>query len=1069
MLEYQHLLQEGKSSGAVKVLGLDKIKMLQAADTRNVRKGVLSFIDHKVKPVSIGDIASFIAKSCNNYGIALGKPSPRSLMKIIHSGNHNITVVTDLKNYGETGLGRRKVIKTMDLPYLEPRMSTMLKTDKLIFESEQTRDNNIPFRLVRVISSIVRRNPSISQALSLICAIMGYAVPVLINSESSSTDRVRMFKSKPDITLNIPPIHKARSTVLMRNEIRGLYTSSYDMDRTSLEYFSDVASYMEISALGSYRNEGSCKKNIVNIKILKPELIMSTDEMLQLYPLPDIKYNIPRNERVMIELRIAHEREMSEMRRINSATDMSTKDSTELDVLLEYYAEKILKKIKYVMSGFYQHDDLPSIITETTSLNYNREIYRKVMIKLIRLNGYKNLDNENVKEADNEFEDAKSKVYEKLFVIKHMLPNVLLEPDIMVSITRMEVLNYIGISDLVSTLFNKERIMVIDSGLVHGRDPVANTVKNIIRKTISQIYDECYDHGWDHSYKVVDGVLLRSANEKIIKIDSLLDMLSVAYDSVRRSIHRNQFYNKTTFEIIYYKLLIASTIGFCDVGEAESDDEYYDDVVDDDDIISQGAATNIKIIPSGSYFLTVNQIEYFISQHKTIEKRDLGPDHIKLLSAPLPHRSCLRAEIYRNNKKIRRPLGSIEELYLLARTEQHYFSNILARIISSSVTTIDRRSLTDTDVDYIKLIGTLPPPRNPSTYTYGREDHKNYYTIQSMWANLLLLMRSEGFNSIKLIDSVPVDMINTMNREILTSERSIPVNYRITEQNSISLVHEVFSDPISAVSSYANISSLGPNFLSLLASDNYYVVAGAVLIEIDNVKESEPSEDFINLSQALSLFPSSLNDHLNSLLSASGSYAHFRRHASTSMPNIKIGNLTICQTARNPQVIKEAPMIVAASVLSSSSCTISQALWSWYLLDGFLKGISLEGIRESYEKDIISYDNADKRGKRMMIAALKANASSVRMYFLINPVSSSMSMDISDYLNYPDDSVLGLGSQLTSYYVKADTLSIKQLISLGSRLGDDDDSNEVIFPSVENIDMINDILPGHLQLEDRRK
>jgi len=401
----------------------------------------------------------------------------------------------------------------------------------------------------------------------------------------------------------------------------------------------------------------------------------------------------------------------------------------------------------------------------------------------------------------------------------------------------------------------------------------------------------------------------------------------------------------------------------------------------------------------------------------------------------------------------------LSSLYNESVTIQHLFNNLLAGIVSKNVIAVDRRSLSDNNIDYVKFIGSLPSAPSPNTYTKSSEFTYNTWAADCMWANLLLLMRSEGFERIKLKGDHRSEILNKKIAEVLTDNDSIPCSFRSIKASEISLIYETFNSPVLATSAYSNISSIGMNNLTIIGHDGLYYVVGALISSSDDIRESLPDMNYISETQARTVIPSSNSDHLNSLLATTGSYVHHKEILKLIRPTLDIGKLTIAQVSRAPYVLADGPEIIAASILSSSDCTYAQGLWSWYLLDGYLRGKNLSDIRQLYNTDMDNFMSQSPRGKRAMLTGFKTYASSVRTYFYLNPVSASMDVDVSRYLELPPGSPSELNIPISFTVRNIVTLNILHMISLRGKMGEDDDIESFMFPDQPTIDRFNRILP----------
>jgi hypothetical protein len=978
MIEYTAMMQEGRSKGAAKLLGKETIRRLQHKESRSSKITLQAYKSHETTECTVIDLLKIANKSLSLSGLSTPKPSIRSMLRRSCRGGHSLSVIINLVDDAKVGLGRKRPGTSQNLSYLEPTMSSKSVADRIVFESEQSRDNKIPYRLMKVVTGIIRHNSSVSMQISNICNILGSDIPDLAPFNMAGIDRLRSWRSKPDITLSIPAIVKARSTVIMGSYIASMYQSGSNINRTTLEYIALAATSEDISASRLLSKPPKLEKDVyyycVNslLEHLSDTKLTSIKEPPSVKPIGNVQHEIKILEKFT--------REMKDEMLFDSLQSIENIEVSDMNMLIEFFANKCYSQIAFRKGGYMDMDKIESTYSGTTSVSLNLEIHRMVAIKLI------------VKSYNTHptLQGSKAEVMEDLSAMAGGLSESISKH--VLGIPDQDVYDYIRGRDLADSLFTSTKLYVIDDGRYHGDDRVIRNVKKILAHTIKDVYNVANGTNgkkWQTQYATDQEKLKRTSHG--LSTDMVLDILSVGYDSSRRSSHRATLHNKSTFEIIAYQMLTAilrdhtshvdePVISTVSQEDSDSDDEANLDLGAPD----PRGETGDPMPPEDVEFL--------------LRMSSWGPDHKKIISSRIPIRSNRRSMIYAKTPKLGNRIHDRSARWALAVDMQHIYYNVISKVLGTKLRLISRSSSAELPANLIGRISSLPSPRYHRCPMMSADTGYIFSddAMKIAWAHVKMLCVTEDIDSITT-KNIPATLIDYSVENLLFSPNGASLLFGSYKKNSMTMFIEACRKPSDACCIVAHNSTMGNISTSVIKSDDVYYAVGAVLVQEDLFDAITPYEGYIEENAARFAMPCNNSDHLGSILADSGSYMHARIEARSRSYPFEDYGLTIKQQRQTNVIVKDNSMIAIAAALASGGSTYAQSYFASLLVEEHLRGGTLDDAREQFKDSMHMVEIGTKKMRNLLVRGIKLSASSVRSYFYYNPVSSSTSLDVCDY------------------------------------------------------------------------
>ena len=93
---------------------------------------------------------------------------------------------------------------------------------------------------------------------------------------------------------------------------------------------------------------------------------------------------------------------------------------------------------------------------------------------------------------------------------------------------------------------------------------------------------------------------------------------------------------------------------------------------------------------------------------------------------------------------------------------------------------------------------------------------------------------------------------------------------------------------------------------------------------------------------------------------------------------------------------KNSPLLGICSALVSGSTTIAQSYLAYCLLRSHLAGQTESEGREYFVSEMTTYENSPTNIKRLVKDGFTLRASSVRTYFLLNPIVTSLTSSLNE-------------------------------------------------------------------------
>jgi len=1038
MSDYQAVVQEGKSKGAVKLLGKGELMRYQSMDTKAVQQGIRRYCEHTGRAGDLPELLGSINRLLRSNGFSVIKPSLRALVKIVTQPRSDIKVFISRENISDSGLGSRRPHTFFNLPFLQPLSGSGLKADRIIFDSESRNDKQVPHKLLELVSSIVSRHPSVSKHLSTICGILGSPLPDLLGFSGANINRSRVRSRKQDISNVVPPILIARSKVNLGSDLLRAYTSKQNMDRTTIEYFAKAVAAIEFMNLNFMCERPSTEAFRISMNVSDFDVALFDPEMFSIAPSPQFDTVVGVGARRERELMDTFAKSIREQRVLDDVISLDNCDRETLNLFTRYLAMKLVKKVKRRLNAAHTVDNLQPVQLVTSSETYNQGIIQEAALQLVVDASVKNhvWSKKQYEEVVQVILKSRDEVCEELRALYESLPTGFYVDVGSVSVEG--VVNALNERQVSSSLFSSSKILVSDRGDMHGRDPVISQAAYVARKTISELYRISNEEDWRARFTVTDSAISKAANSGV-DADDVLDMLHICHDSLRRSNHRKELYNKTTFIIYSYMLHCCTGPGHEAIkveGVPEGSDSEEEEVTE---------------LQSSAYQLSTSEIEQFLLRNPL-----LGPDHRKILIGITPPKVTLRIGIYR---KMRKKLPNPDP-YSYATTTQGIFYAMLSTVLSNKIVTINVKNIPVHALDYSAVRPFLPAAPYPNTIVSGDGMSFDPLSLQLSWANIQTLMLREGIVSIRFSKEVDREVINTKLDSIAVSLTGIDLHVDSGPGGSLCFICEKFLTARAALLSLACHVTYGECELSVVRvnRDNYdwYVLCGGIISPEQCLTEMSYEElvrrdpDWITEKRAMQFVPSSVDDHITSVLASNGSYRHMVLEASPTRYMHDALGINVRSVSRPAVVLNSSPMIAAAAAMSSAGTTVGQSYWAHVLLETHATGGDLATARETYISDIDDLSAANPRRRATLILGMEASAARVRSYFVYNPVIQSVDLVVPDDMLAPPPTTLPeFRRNLDFAYIPARTHPISRLIEaisvdevvdvLSDRLGDADD------------------------------
>jgi len=1038
MIAFELALSEGRSKGALKQLGHDKLRSLQAKDTRLVKQAIDQFKSFSSTNTSVNELINRVSNQLVRKGFLPLRLAPRSYISLTDTGKYMVNVIVDLIDHAGTGLGSVPPATSFNLPYYHEAMQVGASLDKLEFSSENSDDNNIPYKLIKQVSLILSHNPEASIPLRAIVAYLGYSAPSVVATGGAGTSRIRAMSNKSDINLNINPMFMARSTVLPNHEMEKIFSSGESMNRTLLSPYSIALASEIVTLSGCLHLKPQTGKLIVSYSISNPECIF---KVTRIKARSYIEVPIPRHTIRPDKLRDMSRKLEDDFLcrdRVDNILDIGGTTPESLPILMKFLAGKIKRRIEYRVSGITTEDNLQPAYIETSALQLNLSTYRETIMLLM----------EDDFRSGKELSDCKTALVNKLRERLVRLPVEFLSEDVMNSIVTRDMLRHCTIVSASDSLFGNSQVLVVDNGFKHAINPYYRGVRCLLDQTIKRMYQKGFDEKWkeDRVGKITLelGSNKLSMSERGISMDNLITWCAIGYDSIRGSSHRRLTYNPTTYTILYVKYLYSLTLGpelsekgadtgikkgpslndstkviyeagrgelvsggLCGSEQISYDNNNYSGT-GEEDLMDDGDESEIydgfpNDDDNDAYKIPNDICEYLINRHK------LGPDHQRLLKSSLSGKSRTRSGVIRRlmvkQPYLVPPHRSADEVWDDARNSQSVYKETVETVISRKITILDKRFVPDKISDYQIMKAFLPQSINPgyarNPFDFGLDT--NMTSI--IWYHLIILQLSEGIDVVSL-ENLPNKLVNSIPKTISLSLDGMPVRYRNCNSAGIMIVNEYYSTASKAVSSLADLSVVGPYSLDVIQDNDGFRLLGVVLLTgpIDPNHELNPKFD--NEDFAMSMVPGSIEAYIVMLSSRSGCYLGRSASVAPQSSMVEYGGLTIITKSRRTKHIRGHNLLRAASLLASGGNTYAQAIYSYCLVKAHLNGGNLESARNFFEK-ITDLSSIQSRSSKMdRITALKTAASCVRGYFSVNPLDSYIDDEpLSDYVITPDCSI----------------------------------------------------------------
>lgn len=1044
MISYLREQDITRGRGAAKLLDKEDLVHLQGEDSRRVRRAYSYWRDASITGGSSTVLMLLRKLEASLKSCGLAKPAPSILAYAGYGtlkGHPGITMRMD--RGGEEGyrpgIGSVKPRLLTSVAYIEPRRAHAPHRSHVKFRSEQAVDNETPWKILAVYQSACRYGSSGGSVVRCISAALGYDLPLIPPDRRANLDRVRaMFTSKSSVFKNIPSLTLALSTAMPNRIMENVIRESRGQDMTTPVALSEYLLSLENCLSGILWKPPVPGFSFIHVhfkdgfhKSLEPPDPVMIEENLHFLNVAQLQPQVIRKFYQSVE---------ADRSLISNAAEILTMGQAgekHREAFGRALANKIAKKICSVICMDNEFESLRIFSYRTDIEPLNKAIHGWAVLNAARIywkrvqRVYDNLAAPSSvgKSYGYRAPHAKYRTAENFYGIlvenSSSLPDWVTSHESRVELTTEKyTLHCHDMAHVDSLLKAMGRPICVMSrgGNYFPTQPIITQVRNVLSETIVDIYKLARNARgneiWNQRVRRMGGKL-GIGYHRGASIDSVLNALVIAKVSLRKSSHRRQMYNRTTFCINYTKMRVILH------------DMYFKGMSPDEGESRKDFRSRVRPIVEKAVLkeCDLRKIRKHIAL--TREPSRKGYDHRNLLDLPLPH--SLVSRVVTALLYVRRmPHGvNMDMIWQDAIQFQGFCHNVIMTVVSERVKVypVDLSTiLSPSSGSPETLAGAeiFVPPVKEAFYGKIIPQHAvnaNYDWLTIICAHIGKVRTLGCLPRVVVEDDIPNQLTPLLveQDECTRSGVSVMLRWQKGRRKNMIVLARSYPTPKHAVDAFSRLHNSGCASASLLYRAIYrdYVLLGAIYYgsyvdAADEYLEGYVFGDYFDLMPVAAsiatlsdkrceyLVQSDVHRHALSIAISVGHLCGGKKVREVA----RSGNLRMSvlggdklSLAGAPRVLKGELLITAASELCQGGGTKAQHMWAYCLFEAGLRQLGYDFARRRFAELVgIFSPRFQSRFLMMVRRGVMASATGITSFLRMNPVLRGIGDDDSTFL-----------------------------------------------------------------------